>query len=90
VRWGTQAHDRALFSKTASAKAGFGCKRNVVDVHGEKQSKSVLSSERNQFPETQKKEAAGQVCGQDAVQCVCVCALCSIENRDEATKIQYN
>jgi hypothetical protein len=40
VRWGTQAHDRALFSKTASAKAGFGCKRNVVDVHRGKQSKS--------------------------------------------------
>jgi hypothetical protein len=40
VRWGTQAHDRALFSKTASAKAGFGCKRDVVDVHREKQSKS--------------------------------------------------
>ena len=45
VCWGTQAHDRALFSKIASAKAGFGCKRNVVDVHGEKQSKSVQSSE---------------------------------------------
>ena len=44
LRWATQAHDRALFSKTASAKAGFGCKRNVVDVHGEKQSKSVQSS----------------------------------------------
>ena len=40
LRWGTPAHDRALFSKTASAKAGFGCKTNVVDVHGEKQSKS--------------------------------------------------
>ena len=39
VRWGTHAYDIALFSNTASAKAGFGCKRDVVDVHGEKQSK---------------------------------------------------
>ncbi len=49
LRWGTPAHDRALFSKTASAKAGFGCKRNVVDIHGEKQSKSVQSSECKPF-----------------------------------------